>query len=124
MMLDQFSKLNVIPLKELGSFIGKVNHAAGLLVTIRPFLQPLWAALYGPEGKVSGTVWTKQIAHSLTWLRAVFNHSMPGMVRTNHLADFLGHGDKVEIGTDASPWGLGGWLAINNIIVIFLLRHI
>ena len=34
-----------------------------------------------------------------------------------HLADFQGHGDKIEIGTDASPWGLGGWMAVNDTIV-------
>ena len=81
MMLETFTKSNLISIKELESFIGKVNHAAGLLVTIRPFLQSLWAALYGPEGKVSGTVWVKQVAHSLSWLRAVFYHNMPGMIR-------------------------------------------
>jgi hypothetical protein len=116
MMLEEFNTVNLIPLKKLESFIGKVNHAAGLLVTIRPFLQSLWAALYGPEGKVSGTVWVKQISHSLSWLRAVFHHDTPGLVRRFHLADFQGHGDKIEIGTDASPWGLGGWLAINDVI--------
>ena len=42
---------------------------------------------------------------------------MPGKIRKFHLADFLGHGDRIEVGTDASPWGLGGWLSINNVIV-------
>lgn len=38
-------------------------------------------------------------------------------MRRFHLADFQGHDDKIEIGTDASPWGLGGWLAINDVII-------
>lgn len=29
---------------------------------------------------------------------------------------FEGIGIKVEIGTDASPWGLGGWLATDGVI--------
>ena len=117
LMLEQFHASNVISLKDLESFIGKVNHAAGLLVTIRPFLQSFWAALYGPEGKVTGTIWTKQVAHSLSWLRALFYKDMPGLVRKFYLADFQGHGEHIEIGSDASPWGLGAWLAINHVIV-------
>jgi len=116
LMLEQFTKSNLISIKDLESFVGKVNHAAGLLVTIRPFLQSLWAALHGPEGKVTGTIWVKQVAHSLSWLRAVFYNEMPGMIRRFHLSDFLGHGDHIEIGSDASPWGLGAWLAVNNVI--------
>ena len=116
MMLDQFYKLNVIPIKDLESFVGKINHAAGLLVTLRPFLQSLWAALYGPAGKVTGTIWFKQISHSLSWLRAVFHHNTPGKIRKFRLSDFQGLGDRVEIGTDASPWGLGGWLSVNHTI--------
>ena len=109
MMLDKFANANFSQKKELESFIGKVNHAAGLLVTIRPFLQPLGAALYGLANKeIPGTIWTKQVEHSITWLRAVFYHDTPGVVRRFHLADFLGKGDKVEVGTDASAHGLGG----------------
>ena len=26
----------------------------------------------------------------------------------------MGHGDVVEVGTDASPWGLGGWMSRNG----------
>jgi len=117
MMIDKFYKVNVIPLKELESFIGKVNHAAGLLVTIRPFLQSLWAALYSSNNRIAGTIWFKQVSHSLSWLRAVFHHSTPGKIRIFHLSDFLGEGDAIEVGTDASPWGLGGWLSINHIVI-------
>ena len=119
LLLDAFSKTNLISRKDLESFVGKLSHAAGLLVTLRPFLHSLWAALYSPEGKVSGTIWTKQIAHSLSWLRAFFHHAMPGLVRRFRLTDFLGHGDRIEIGSDASPWGLGAWLAVNDIIIKF-----
>ena len=29
----------------------------------------------------------------------------------------MGGGDVVEIGTDASPWGLGGWLSVDGKII-------
>ena len=117
MSMDSFDKVNKIRLKDLHTFTGKVNHAAGLLVTIRPFLQPLWAALYNGANVSNNFVWKKCIAHSLIWLRAVFNNEAPiGLERHFNLQQFLGNGDHVEIGTDASPHGLGGWLAINGTI--------
>ena len=30
-------------------------------------------------------------------------------------------GDKIEIGTDASPWGIGGWMTINGKVKFFSL---
>ena len=43
-MLVQFRAINVVGKKELHSLIGKLTHAAGLLVVMRPFVDPLWAA--------------------------------------------------------------------------------
>ena len=117
MTLESFKNNNVIPMKELESFAGKVNHAAGLLVSIRPFLQQLWAAIHSNPNGPAHCVWRKQIAHSLSWLEAVFYEDAPGIERCFNLYDFLGQGEKVEIGTDASPWGLGGWLSRNGKIV-------
>ena len=111
---------NVISKKVLESLAGKINHAAGLLITLRPFLQQLWAAIHVTDQSApTNTVWRKQVEHSLTWFQAVFNHSMPGLDRTFNLYDYLGQGDIVEVGTDASPWGLGGWLARNGVIAHF-----
>ena len=33
------------------------------------------------------------------------------------LDDFRGRGDQIEIGMDASIWGLGAWMAVNGTIV-------
>lgn len=40
----------------------------------------------------------------------------PGIVRNFTLEEFLHAGDAVEIGTDASPRGLGGWYSVNGTI--------
>ena len=37
---------NVTSKKELHSLIGKLGHAASLLIIMRPFFEPIWAALY------------------------------------------------------------------------------
>ena len=64
--LNKFLATNVIAIKELQSLAGKLNHAAGLLIILRPFMEPLWAAIKeGLAGKKThaptNTVWTKQI---------------------------------------------------------------
>ena len=43
--LHRFSSLNVISIKELQSLLGKINHAAGLLIVLRPFMEPMWVAI-------------------------------------------------------------------------------
>ena len=43
--LHRFSNLNVISVKELQPLLGKLNHAAGVLIILRPFMEPMWAAL-------------------------------------------------------------------------------
>jgi hypothetical protein len=51
----------------------------------------------------------------LDWLHAFFvTTSVPGIVRHFSLEEYNWSGDVVEIGTDASPWGLGGWLSVNG----------
>ena len=115
--LIKFSSTNILSRTELRSFVGRSNHAAGLLVTLRPFLHSLWAALSSPNTGPPNTVWTRQIAHTLDWMKAFFvEASTPGIVRNFTLEEFLRTGDVVEIGTDASPWGLGGWYCVNGSI--------
>jgi hypothetical protein len=115
--LDSYAKLNVIAKKELRSFVGRSNHAAGLLLTLRPFLQSIWSALASPDGSGPvNTVWKKQIEHSLSWMSAFFASELPGLERHFTLAEYRCEGPRVEIGTDASPWGLGGWLAVDGAV--------
>ena len=48
--LQKFAKANVLSKKEVRSFVGRTNHAAGLLVALRPFLHAIWAALHTSSG--------------------------------------------------------------------------
>jgi hypothetical protein len=115
--LKRFKGLNLIPKKELHSLVGKLSHAAGLLIIMRPFLEPLWAALSSNEkatGAPANTIWRKQILQSLVWFEALFlNHPLL-IERRFTIAAYLREGTYVEIGTDASPWGMGGWLRVDG----------
>ena len=103
------------------SFTGKANHAAGLLFALRPFLQQLYEAIHAGTGSATSgdRIWTKQIRHSLTWLRSFFKGEVSGVVRHFEVSEFNGDGDQLEIGTDASPYGLGGWIAKEGQILEF-----
>ena len=62
----------------------------------------------------------KQFRHTLTWLSAFIRGDEPGLVRQFDVAEYMNGGAQLEVGTDASPMGLGGWLAINGKIAKFL----
>ena len=112
--LDRYEHINVVSHKDLRSFVGRTNHAAGLLVTIRPFLHAIWQAMASDGTAPRSTIWTKQIDHALRWLRCFFKENAPGITRQFNLEEFQGVGTDIELGTDASPWGIGGWLAVNG----------
>jgi hypothetical protein len=124
--LQKFARANVISRKELHSLVGKLAHCAGLLIIMRPFLQPLWAALYAecPTGAPLNIIWIKQISTTLQWLNAFFNGAVGGVERFFRLDAFLRQGPIVEIGTDASPWGLGAWLAVDGVITHYFASPI
>ena len=63
-----------------------------------------------------GTICTQQIRHSLTWLNAFFHEELPGVVRHFEVLEDLGTGAQLGLGTDASPYGIGGLLAMNGVI--------
>ncbi len=108
--LKRVQSPNLITKKELQSLIGKLSHAAGLLIIMRPFLEPLWAALASNEkstGAPANTIWRKQILQSLVWFEALFLDHPLLTERRFAIAAYLRVGTYVEIGTDASPWGGG-----------------
>lgn len=84
-------------------------------------MEQFWAALYSTDngGAPFNCIWTLQIIHALRWFKAFFDKE------GNHLERFFSldasnrKGTAVEIGTDASPWGLGGWLSIDGQIQHF-----
>ena len=113
--LEKFRSQNVITKKDLHSLLGKLSHVSGLLVVMRPFMQPMWAAwgASSPEDK-PGCIWARQIETETAWFRAFFEGKGASVERFFSLEAYNRVGTVVEIGTDASPWGLGGWLAIDG----------
>jgi len=91
------------------------------LIIIRPFMEPMWAALAEQsKGKTSGapfnTIWTKQIASSLQWFATFFKGKGTHLERVFRVDAYARSGTVVEIGTDASPWGMGGWRNIVGVL--------
>ena len=60
----------------------------------------------------------------MSWLNAVFNVESSALQRTFRVSDFLGIGSRLEIGTDASPYGLGGWLARDGRIINYFASSV
>ena len=102
----------MIAVKALRRAIGKLSHIANLLIAWRPFMAPLYAALYGPrpEGAPTNCIWTRQIVQPLKWFRAFFNASGGFIERRFNHGAFARSGKTIEIVLDASPWGLAGIL--------------
>ena len=116
-VLTSLKDINLITKKELRSLLGKLNHAAGLLIVMRPFLDPLWAAWGSPSPKGKpNMVWIARIQTELAWFRSFFLGKGVSIERFFSLSAFHRTGTVVEIGTDASPWGLGGWLSVDGAI--------
>lgn len=65
------------------------------------------------------TVWMKQISHAISWLRAFFINAEPGITRHFCLQEYRQAHPTMEVGTDASPWGLGGWYSDHGVITHF-----
>ena len=123
--LDAFLRLNIITKKAIHSLIGKLSHAAGLLILLRPFLDPLWTAWAADDlPGMRGRIWKRQIQTELRWCRAFFLGEGPIVQRFFSVASYTRSGTRVEIGTDASPWGLGGYLSVNNTVVRYFASAI
>ena len=59
-------------------------------------------------------MWTKQLRDTLQWFVAFFAGNTNQIERFFRLDAYLRIGQAIEIGTDASPWGMGGWLTIDG----------
>lgn len=108
--LAKFLAANVISSTDLRSSVGRLNHAVGLLIILRPFMEPQWAALYANDnsGAPFNCIRTRQIIHVLGWFKALYDKEGSYLERFFSLDAFNHKGIIVEIGTDASPWEFGG----------------
>ena len=84
-----------------------------------------YGALHGPpSGAPPGCIWTKQIEIPLSWIRAFLQGSGGEVERRFRLYQHLRLGTSVRITTDASPWGLGAVLEIDDKIVSFFADNV
>ena len=109
---------NVISVKALRSLAGKATNVATLVPVWRPFLNQMWAALSALENGTSNApancVWTKQVESSLLWLVAFISGQSGSVSRTFDFKHCCGQSIPVEITTDASIYGYGGWLSVGG----------
>eukprot|EP00971_Amphidinium_carterae_P349784 6491222-Amphidinium_carterae.1 len=112
---------NLVSVKLLRKVTGKLSHISSMLPALRPFVQPLWAALHtdSAHGAPPGHVWRKQIQHAITWLDAFLTNSVGQLERTYVVSDYFAQGADVMLATDACSTGLGGFLAVQGRIIEF-----
>eukprot|EP00435_Cladocopium_sp_Y103_P029802 s477_g7.t1 len=105
------------------SLAGELSWIAGLVPTIRPFVNMVWAALYGMDthrhkattGQSSararpvGAVFAKTIRVPMIWMKRFLRGQHGGLQRVRWVADRYAHPQWV-IRTDASISGMGGIL--------------
>ena len=108
---------NTIMVKLRRSYVGKAQNVAGVIHIWRPFLSSIWGAVGGTDrhsGAPPGHLWTKQIADDLKWILAFLKGTKGSITRSSHLDQYTTAGPRVFIVTDASPWGLGAWIKIDE----------
>eukprot|EP00971_Amphidinium_carterae_P045051 886180-Amphidinium_carterae.1 len=62
----------------------------------------------------SGMLWTKQLRATAEWWSKFLSASAPGLKRHFPLAGFLASGPKVVMSLDASPYGIGAALWVDE----------
>lgn len=109
-----FLRGNILPNKDLRSFVGKCMNIAGVLHVWKPFIKQFYAAMYAPKphGTPQNCTWTSQIKTGLLWVLAFVDQEQELQLtkRVWHVSEFLHQGERVMISWDASPWGFGAVL--------------
>ena len=120
-MTDERMRSNVVPKKSLQTYVGKLNHIAGIVEVLRPFLTDLYGVLHATSNSMAPTncFWSKQWRHVTVWMEAFLKNEQKDMYREYRLAAYFGHGIRVEVITDASPWGLGGYITADGTILSY-----
>jgi len=109
---------NVMPIKELQSYVEKRTAVASVIYIGTPCPRPLWAALTVPPGSLGNTppgcVWAKQVQDSLLWIATFLKSEGDHIRRVYESEAYHGRGTRIEIDLDASSWGLRGILRVNG----------
>ena len=122
----QLALKNVTPVKVLRSYTGKAQSIASLLFTWRPWVAMLWAAMYSNTKTKAppGCVWYSQIAEPVSWFIAFGDHLRGTVERHFSLGSYLNKGKRLCIYVDASPYGLGGWIAVDDVPLYYFADRI
>ena len=115
-LINECLSKNVLSVKEVRSLAGKAMNIASLLYVWRPFLASCWAAIAAeePTNAPQGCIWTKQVSSTLYWLKAFLSRECGQIERHFTLDAFFNKKVALEITTDASPWGIGGWISLDG----------
>ena len=118
----KFMARPVVGSKQLRSYAGTLSFVAGLVPHLRPFLSNIWAALTSAgsandRAKNPGKlIHTRRFKAALVWIRALLGGEPAPLRRTLRATEIQ---IKAEIVTDASPFGIGGVLRIDHVVVEF-----
>ena len=124
-LIEQMVMVNVIGKKALRTVVGKAMSIASVLFCWRPFLQELYTALYSEEsGAPKECIWTKQVRHTLFWLLTFLEGELAGIKRKYTIRCISANLPLVTITWDASPWGMGGTLQHDGVIVEYFAIQI
>ena len=107
---------NVVSLPILRTYTGKAQSMASLLYTWRPFVHMLYGAMSvgAPGDAPSNCIWTKQVLVPLLWLRAFLQQQHGNLRRHWNVDSYFNRGPRIQITTDASPWGVGAVLEVDG----------
>jgi hypothetical protein len=112
---------NVVPMKELGTYVANAANFAMLLFAWRPFLGEIWSAVSGSSsgssGAPRGCVWLKQVSPAIRWINAFLCNGKGTIVRVITLQGHRGGGSKILICSDACPWGFGAALFVDGVVI-------
>ena len=120
-MTEQHLRDNLCSIKNYQTYVGKLNHVAGIVEVLRPFMAYVYGVLYnkGNTKAPKNCVWTRQWKHITLWIRTFLRNEAKDLFREYRLWTYFGKGVNVEVVTDASPWGLGGFIVIGGKIMAY-----
>jgi hypothetical protein len=127
LLITDLLSCNVVPIKKVRQFVGKAQAIAGIIYTWRPFLSNLWgaiAAVNNHQCPAAQCIWRTQIAADLHWLQAFLKGCSGSLIRKFTVDTYHNRGRNIAITTDASPWGIGAWLSIDNVIVDYFADEV
>ena len=93
-MTEEHRKHNLIARKALLTYIGKLNHIAGIVEQLRPFLTDLYGVVHCTEHTRAPTncYWSRQWQHVTCWMTAFLAHEGAQLRRIYRVQAYFGKG--------------------------------